>query len=395
MSQATQPAGPLEGITIIDMTHALAGPYCTQLLADLGAEVIKIEPPRGDWTRNKESLFATANRNKRSVTIDLKNEGGRELLRQLVAKADVLVENFRAGVMDRLGVGYEVLSAQNPKLVYACIRGFGDPRTGESPYKNWPSMDVAAQAMSGISMVTGSSAEPAIVGIGLGDIFSGAMAANGVLAGVIEARRSGKGQFVDVAMVDAMLSMTQELIAYHSFFGKTVAPQGRFHPVNPGYGLYKAADGWIALSIMQDDFFEDFCRNAGREEVLQDERLATFAARVQNKTVVSEVIEAWTITQTKQQIMDQLGGRIPLAPAHGTEGILDDEHFRTRDMLVEVEREGHDPIKVVGVPIKFTRTPGSVRHRAPELGEHTDEVLHQFGFDDQAIAALRAEGAIH
>lgn len=395
MSQATQPAGPLEGITVIDMTHALAGPYCTQLLADLGAEVIKIEPPRGDWTRNKESLFATANRNKRSVTIDLKNDSGRELLRQLVAKADVLVENFRAGVMDRLGVGYEVLSAQNPKLVYACIRGFGDPRTGESPYKNWPSMDVAAQAMSGISMVTGSSAEPAIVGIGLGDIFSGAMAANGVLAGVIEARRSGKGQFVDVAMVDAMLSMTQELIAYHSFFGKTVAPQGRFHPVNPGYGLYKAADGWIALSIMQDDFFEDFCRNAGREDVLQDERLATFAARVQNKAAVSEVIEAWTMTQTKQQIMDQLGGRIPLAPAHGTEGILGDEHFRTRDMLVEVEREGHDPIKVVGVPIKFTRTPGSVRHRAPELGEHTDEVLHQFGFDDQAIAALRAEGAIH
>jgi crotonobetainyl-CoA:carnitine CoA-transferase CaiB-like acyl-CoA transferase len=395
--------GTLEGIRVIDLTQMLAGPYCTQMLADQGADVIKIEPPQGDSSRklgpyrpDDESrmvggYFASVNRNKKSIVIDLKAEEGRALLRRLVRNADVVVENYRARVMDRLGLSYESLREDNPALVYAAIRGFGDPRTGESPYVDWPAFDVVAQAMGGLMGITGPDAStPIKVGPGLGDIVPGAFAATGILAALVRAKMTGRGQFVDICMVDVVLAVCERIVHQNSYAGVVPRPEGNQHPILTPFGVFPASDGFVSIGAPTDEWWQKICHLIGREDVLADETLSTNALRTKNRERVFAIVEAFTRTRTKKQLLEIFGGKIPFGPVYDIADIVQDPHFAARSMIVETRDPGAAaPVKLAGVPIKFTETPGQIWSAPPLPGEHTDEILGAAGFEADEIEGLR------
>jgi crotonobetainyl-CoA:carnitine CoA-transferase CaiB-like acyl-CoA transferase len=394
-------SGSLTDIRIIDLTQMLAGPYATMMLADHGADVIKIEPPDGDQVRpvgpyrasdRRKILggyFQSINRNKRSVCLDLKKPEGRSALLKMVADADAIVENYRVGVMERLGLGYEVLHEHNPRLVYAALRGFGDKRTGASPYGSWPAYDVVAQAMGGIMAITGPDATtPTKIGPGLGDIVPGAMLAFGILAAVHHARRTGEGQFVDVAMADAVLAVCERTVYQHSIQGLTPGPEGNHHPFLVPFGIYPTADGFVALAAHQQTFFETLCRALGADDILVDPQYATPELRVQHRVALSEVLSSCTARFTKAELTTRLGGHIPFGPVMNISDITGDPHFAAREMIVSVEQPGDEPIQIVGVPIKMTRTPGAVHRRAPLLGEDTRRRLCEAGLSEAEIDEL-------
>jgi len=396
-----QPFGALQGLRIIDLTQMLAGPYGTMMLADHGAEVIKIEPLTGDMTRaagpyredDAEKVlggyFQSIDRNKQSVCLDLKTEAGRAALKTLVAGADAITENFRAGVMERLGIGYEVLREINPRLVYGALRGFGDHRTGASPYLDWPAFDVVAQAMGGVMAITGPDANtPTKVGPGVGDIVPGMMLAFGVLAAIHHARRTGEGQFVDVSMVDAVLAVCERTVWQHSIQALTPGPEGNHHPFLCPFGMFPAADGFITVAAQQDGFFRILCDAVGAGALLDDHRFATASKRSQNRRALIESLSAFTGRLTKQELIDRLGGRIPFGPVMNIAEIERDPHFAAREMIVEVEQPGGAPIRLAGVPIKMTRTPGGVHARAPLIGEHTRAQLERAGLTAAEIQSL-------
>jgi crotonobetainyl-CoA:carnitine CoA-transferase CaiB-like acyl-CoA transferase len=338
-------SGPLREVRILDCTQALAGPYCTMLLADLGADVVKVEPPRGDMSRllgprpkdtegcDYGGYFASINRNKRSIVLDLKDDGDRDVFLHLAESADAVVENARVGVMDRLGIGYETLRACNERLVYVAIRGFGDPRTGKSPYAEWPAFDIVAQSMGGMVGLTGprgSTGMPA--GASVGDLFPGTLAALGLVSALLSARGSGRGQFVDVAMYDAVLSLCENIVYKYAADGTVEQPKGQGHPVLCPFDIYETNDGGVAIAAPSRD-----------------------------------VIEA-------------LAGRVPVGPVQLADDIFRDPHARVREMLVEVEQPGENPaLTLAGAPIKLTETPSGVYRRPPLVGEHTAEVLAEAG----------------
>jgi len=400
--------GALAGLRVVDLTQMLAGPICTQLLADQGADVIKVEPLSGDGIRSSGPFleddtlrafggyFQSVNRNKSSVALDLKHPGGRVIFLRMVQEADVLVENFRAGVMERLGLGYESLRELNPRLVYATIRGFGDPRSGASPYANWPAYDVVAQAMGGIMSITGpAGGDPTKIGPGVGDIVPGLMLGVGILAAVHHAQRTGQGQFVDVAMADGVLALCERIVYQHSYEGRTPGPEGNRHPLLCPFGLFRAADGWVSVACPDEKLWARLAQIIGRPEMAQDPRYATNTARVAQAAEVIAAVEDFTRTRTKAELAKLLGGITPFGPVYTASDIFADAHFAERRMLVEVEHPGSPtPVRIAGVPIKLSETPGAVRRRAPLLGEHTDEVLGGLGIDAQAIDRLREAGAI-
>ena len=331
--------GPLHAVRVLDLTQALAGPYCTMLLADLGADVMKVEPPSGDMTRfggpfTKEDTersyggyFASINRGKRSIVLDLKDDADREAFLGLAATVDVVVENSRAGVMDRLGIGYETLAERNPKLVYAAIRGFGDPRTGESPYADWPSYDIVAQAMGGLVSITGTAdGEVMKCGPSVGDIFSGTLAAVGLLAAVVDARSSGQGQFVDVAMYDAVLSLCEAAAYQHSYTGRIMAPTGNGHPVIAPFDVYPTSDGHCALGTPSDAGFVILCERMKQPALSADDRFATSGARLRNRPALDEQMVAWTSSLSTAEIVDLLGGDVPVGPVNDMAAIYADPH---------------------------------------------------------------------
>jgi crotonobetainyl-CoA:carnitine CoA-transferase CaiB-like acyl-CoA transferase len=393
--------GALQDIRVIDLTQMLAGPYGTMMLADHGAEVIKVEPLGGDMTRLAGpwraddarkvlgGYFQSIDRNKQSVCLDLKTEAGREALKALVRGADVVTENFRAGVMERLGVGYEVLREINPRLVYGALRGFGDHRTGASPYVDWPAFDVVAQAMGGVMAITGPDPlTPTKVGPGVGDIVPGMMLAFGVLAAVHHARRTGEGQFVDISMVDAVLAVCERTVWQHAIQGLTPGPEGNHHPFLCPFGMFPAADGFITVAAQQDEFFAVLCRSIEAEALLEDERFASSRLRSENRLALIAALSARTGRFTKAELTSRLGGRIPFGPVMNIAEIIADPHFTTREMIVEVEQPGGAPLRLAGVPVKLTRTPGGVHARAPLLGEHTCSQLRRAGLTDAEIQTL-------
>jgi crotonobetainyl-CoA:carnitine CoA-transferase CaiB-like acyl-CoA transferase len=407
-SQERAKFGPLSGLRIMDFTHALAAPFATQVLADMGAEVVKIEAPRGDWTRRSQPFhpsdverqhsgyFNSINRNKQSIVIDLKTDEGQKLARRLVGGFDVVVENFRAGVMDRLGLSYETLSAEKPDLVYAALRGFGDPRSGDSPYVDWPAYDVVAQAMGGMMGVTGSAGgEPTKVGPGIGDTIPGLYLAIGLLSAVLHARRTGEGQFVDVAMVDCILGVSERIVNQYYFGGVVPKPEGSHHPFVVPFGVFPASDGHITLACPADRFFATFCELTQAPDLLSDARFATARARSDNRDAAIEAIGRVTARFTKNELMTLLGGRVPFGPVYNVAEISTDPHFAARGMLQDVAMPGVDhPVKVVGVPIKLSRTPGQVATPGPELGSDTRTVLERAGLTSAEIAKLFAGGVV-
>jgi len=389
--------GPLEDLTIIDCTRALAGPFGAGLLADMGARVIKVEPPSGDGYRNippflpdhakpHEELdagtdfgapFAAVNRNKRSVCLDLKNEADKTVFLQLCDQADAVLENLRAGVMDRLGLGYEVIAERNPKIVYACVRGFGDPRTGESPYAHWPSLDAAAQSFGGLVHANDGLVTPAIA-----DIFPGTLMALGVVSAIHSAQRSGRGQFLDVGMYDAMLAFQKSAVAQYGFTGKP-NPAGlqRAMTLYP-FDLFPAKDGRVAIAVGQPRHWDLLCAAMERPDLMDDERSFSNEARLANVDWVEEQICGWTRNLSRRDIMIKLDGAIPVGPVQTMEDVYIDPHVSVRGMLETCEPAGDNPpISLAASPIKFLDTPTSLYQRPPNLGEHNAEVLAEFGIE--------------
>ena len=412
MSAVLSEFGALQGLVVLDLTQMLAGPFATMMLADQGAQVIKIEPPGGDLTRGNGphlpgatriegggfgAYFASINRNKQSLTLDLKKPEGKATLRRLVQGADVLVENYRTGVMDRLGVGYEALAELNPRLVYAALRGFGDPRSGKSPYSEWPAYDPVAQAMGGIMGITGPEpgGAPTKVGPGVGDLIPAMFLAYGVAAACWRVQRTGRGQFVDVAMVDAVLALCERPVFQHSATGQTPGPEGNGHPLLCPFGLFPARDGHVSVGVPNDRFWVPLAHRMDRPELVTDPRYATNEARVANRREVDAIVSEWTARHTKAELSALLGGEIPYGPVLDAGEIFSDPHFRARHMLVEVEQPGATrPLTVTNTPIRMGETPGGIRRRAPLTGEHTETVLASFGFASDEVAILRAAGAL-
>jgi crotonobetainyl-CoA:carnitine CoA-transferase CaiB-like acyl-CoA transferase len=404
----TTGGAPLQGVRVLDLTRALAGPFVTMLLADLGADVIKVEPPEGDITRAQGPFhptdelhayggyFASVNRNKRGIVLDLRTESGRKVLRDLARDADVLVENFRTGVLDRLGLSYEALARTNPRLVYAALRGFGDPRTGASPYTARPAYDVVAQAMGGLMAITGQpDGPPTKVGPGVGDILPAALTTVGILAALRRAEATGKGDFVDVAMYDAVLALCERVVYQHSYLGAVPGREGNDHPLLCPFGLYQAADGWVAIAAPGDRHWELLCKTMDRPDLIADERLHTNVARVQHRELVRELLEGWSSTRTMSELEGLLAHNVPMAPVNTIDRIVADPHVQARDMQLELEhpRVAH-PLAVAGRPIKFASGKGVAPRRAPLFGEHTDTVLAELGYAEAEIAALRAQNVV-
>jgi crotonobetainyl-CoA:carnitine CoA-transferase CaiB-like acyl-CoA transferase/flavin reductase (DIM6/NTAB) family NADH-FMN oxidoreductase RutF len=382
--------GILAGVRVLDLSRMLSGPYCTMMLADHGAEVIKIEGEGGDTSRSNgpfrdddpdhewAGYFVSLNRGKKSVQLDLKSTAGKVAFRRLANTADVLVENFRPGVMERLGLSYETLAEDNPRLVYAAIRGFGDPRSGESPYASWPSYDVVAQAMGGLIALTGPNPEtPTKVGPGIGDVFTGLMMSFGIIAALRNAEATGRGQFVDVGMYDAVLSLCERAVYQHDYNGSVPGPEGNGHPLLAPFGLFPASDGMVALGIVDDAFWRGLARAMGDDKLGGDPRFATKAARRTNATNLNWLVGEWTSRHSKEQLADLLGGVVPFGPVNTVADIAADPHVAARRMIWRIPNPnpGHKDWHVAGNPLHFSGSRAPEPIAPPRLGQHNVDFL--------------------
>jgi crotonobetainyl-CoA:carnitine CoA-transferase CaiB-like acyl-CoA transferase len=384
-------AGPLTDVRIIDLTQALAGPYATMILSDMGADVIKVEAPAGDTTRTigpyteldaehaYGGYFASINRNKRSIVLDLKTPADKEILLRLIDTADVVIENYRAGIMDSLGLSYETLRARKPSLVYAAIRGFGDPRTGETPYTYWPSYDIVAQSMSGLVSYTGTKGGDRVAsGPSVGDLYPATMMVVGVLGALHHARATGQGQFVDVGMADAVMALCESATWRYSYTGEVQQPRGTEHPSLCPFELYAAADGWIAIAAPGEGHWAELCRIIGRDDMIDHEDFRSSRRRVLNREAVRESVTAWTGNRTKQEVVDALAGRVPVGPVNDARDLFTSQHVQDRQMLVAVEHKGSGrPVLTPNTPVRYTETQGGVYRAAPRLGEDRDDILEE------------------
>lgn len=394
--------GILNGLRVIDLSRMLSGPYASMMMADHGAEVIKVEDAQGDTSRTNgpyrdddpdnewAGYFVSLNRSKKSVQLDLKSEAGKAALRRLVRDADVLLENFRPGVMERLGLSYESLAEINPRLVYAAIRGFGDPRTGTSPYVNWPAYDVVAQAMGGLISVTGMDRDRVLkVGPGIGDVFAGMIAAFGILAAVRSAEATGKGQFLDVAMYDAMLSLCERLVYQHDFDGSVPGPEGNGHPLLAPFGLYPARDGMVAIGVVDDAFWRALCDAMGRTDLATAPSFATKAARRANMTAVNATVAEWTKAHTRRELTELLGGRLPFGPVNDIAAICADPHVSAREMIATIAHPDSRKRgwRVAGNPLKFTQSAPPAPKAPPRLGgdQHLADPRPDVTIDQRAL----------
>ena len=386
-----QTKGILNGIRVLDLSRMLSGPYCTMMLSDHGAEVIKIESGTGDSSRlngpfrkddpkqDWAGYFVSLNRSKKSVEINLKSKEGKDAFLSLVTSADVVVENFRPGVMERLGLSFETLSELNPRLVYAAIRGFGDPRSGKSPYSDWPSYDVVAQAMGGVMSLTGPDADSFTkVGPGIGDIFSGMMMAFGILAALRLAEATGEGQFVDVAMYDAVLSLCERAVYLNDFNGSTPGPEGNNHPFLAPFGLFKAKDGAVAIGVVEDKFWQILADAMGGDALCSNAKFATRAARAEHKDALNSLVETWTKAHTKAELSAILGGKIPFGPLNSITDIVDDPHVLERGMLAQVSNPDslNAPWTVASNPLRFSASKLPPLGSPPRLGQHNTQYLN-------------------
>ena len=395
-------AGPLEGIRVVDLTRILAGPYCTMMLGDMGAEVIKIEHPQGgDDTRGwgppflngVSTYFISINRNKKSLTLNLKDERGKELLRDLIRKGDVVVENFRPGTLDKLGFSWEEIHRINPAVIFASLSGFG--QTG--PRKNEPGFDVVIQGEGGIMSITGEpDGPPSKFGASIGDITAGMLAAQGVLLSLYHREKTGVGQMVDVGMLDGQVA----LLTYHAnnYFGTGKLPprRGNKHPSITPYETYKCKDGYFNLGVGNDSLWRRFCDAMELAEIKEDPKFAVNKDRVDNRLELQEILDPFFAEKTVGETIETLrGAGIPCGPINNLEQVLNEPQILAREMVVDIDVPVAGPTKVTGVPIKLSETPGAVRTPPPTLGQHTDEVLESvLGMDEAQRDTLRKEGVV-
>ncbi|MBI5577535.1 MAG: CoA transferase [Deltaproteobacteria bacterium] len=389
---------PLTGLKVLDLTRVVSGPFCTMLLADFGATVIKVEAPDGDPSRvtgivgtGENPYFVNLNRNKRTITIDMKQERGKEIVRRMAKASDVLVENFRPGVMDRLGLGYPALSALNPALIYAAITGFG--KTG--PYKDRPAFDFIAQAMSGFMSLNGDRTMPYLrVGIPISDTIAGLYAAFGILAALRERERTGRGQEIQTAMVDGLISMFTFAAAAYFSTGKLPPRNGNDHMVVAPYGLFNASDGPIAIAPSTERNWQQLCTALGLEELMSDPRFDSAENRREHRGDINAIVGSVIGGRTRQDwitLLNQAG--VPCGPVNNLAQAFSDPQVLHQEMVIASEQPS-GPIKMPGFPVKLSNSPARLRKPSPQVGEHTVEVLQELGYREEEIEKLFKTSAV-
>ena len=394
-------AMPLSGIRVLDLGRHLAAPTCAMLLGDLGADVIKIEKPGvGEDGRAAgppffegiSAFFLSANRNKRSLTLDIKQPEGREIFLRLADAADVVVENFRPGVIDALGLGYEAASARNPRIIYCSISGFG----ADGPYANRPGLDQIVQGMSGLMSVTGfEGGEPVRVGIPIADLLTGLYGAYGVLAALQARERTGRGQQVDTSLLEAMVgTMGFQAVRYLNG-GDAPPPAGNHHPINAPYGVFKGRDGRLTIGATGPKRWPIFCRLLEAEEWLDDPRFASNGGRFEHRLELAALIEDKLATRgvDEWEILFNEAG-IPAGPVYALDRVLDHPQVRHREMVVEQLHPTLGTVSLLGLPVKLRETPGGVHRIPPDLGEHSEEILAEAGIGADERGRLREHGII-
>ncbi|MCP4317554.1 MAG: CoA transferase [Hyphomicrobiales bacterium] len=393
--------GILSGIRVLDLTRVMSGPFCTSMLADLGAEVIKIEMPGfgdearhfGPYQEDESTYFMMLNRYKKSVTVDMKTPEGQEIVKALVPKCDVIVENFRPGVMERLGLGEAAVRALSPAIIYASISGFGQ----ESPLKNWPAFDLVIQAMSGIMSLTGPKGGPATaVGESMADVCTGMFGAFGIAAALFDRERTGKGCHVDVAMLDSVMAMQLTGLCRQLYSGDTPKPAGNRHPVTYPVDSFPTRTGDIVMVCFSQGGFAALCDMMGKPELAGDPRFATNDDRNQNEDELRSIIAQWTSQQDQEQVVARLQeARIPAGPVWDLEALAQSHHVKSRDLIVQGAHDKFGSIPLVPQPVKFSGSAHIPHPFVPTLGQHTDDVLEELldlGAPD--IAELRQKKAI-
>ena len=374
-------ASPLDGIKVLDLTRVLAGPYATMLLGDLGAEVIKIEQPgTGDESRNfgpfKNGFslyFMSVNRGKRSVTLNLKTERGQAIFKQLLAQTDILVENFRPGTMKNLGLDYEALKAEHPSLIYAACSGFG--HTG--PYAQQGAYDMIIQGMGGIISITGEPEGPPVrVGTSISDITAALFTTIGILSALHHRNQTGRGQFIDVAMLDSLVAVLENAVVRYFATGEAPKPLGARHPAITPFEAFASADGHVIIALGNDTLWSKFCEHVDRQELISDERFQTNADRTENHSELFPILSEIMSQRTTDDWIDALGNiGVPCGPINTMDKVVSHPQVQAREMITRVAHQITGDVEVPGVPIKFSETPGNVDAPAPSLGEHTTEIL--------------------
>jgi CoA:oxalate CoA-transferase len=393
---------PLSGIRVVDLTRILAGPFCTQLLADLGAEVIKIEPPgRGDPVRGqgaiKDSLswyYAQFNRNKKSITLDLYADEGKAVLADLIRRADVLVENFRPGVLDEMGFPAATLEALNPALILGSVNGYGS--TG--PYADRPAFDFIAQAMSGFMSVSGTPDAPMRAAPPIADLVAGLYAALGITAALVARGGTGaarQGQRVEASLVNGLISMLAYFSASHFATGALPERTGNDHPVVWPYGLFHATDGEVAVAPSTPVHVQRFLAALGLGQLLDQPEFADNAARMQNREALRALIDEKIGADTVEDWIGRLNrAGVPCGRVLNLAEVFANPQVRDQEMVVELDHPGHGPVRMTGFPVKLSATPARLRRPTPALGEHTDDVLRDLGYDAERIRALHSGGVL-
>lgn len=392
--------GPLDGIRVLDCTQMMAGPFCTMLLADMGADVVKIEKPDGDdirrfgppFVNGESAAFLGINRNKRSIVIDLKQGAGADLLRRMAGQADVFVQNLRPGALDRLGLGYDDLREVNSSLIYCSISGFG--MTG--PYRDHPGFDLIAQGMSGLMSLTGHpDSPPAKVGVPITDLNAGASGAFGIVCALVSRQKTGKGQHVDTSLLETGIAYT--IWESAMFFASGVAPKrlGSAHQLGAPYQAFSTSDGHITLGAPNQANWERLCKAIGRTDLIQDPRFGSNADRMKNVKELTRILEETFKANTMERWLDLLrDSGLPCGPISDMKEVYADPHIQAREMVVELEHPIAGLVRNIGVPTKLSETPATVRLPAPTLGQHTDKVLDSFGCSTQEIERLSETGVI-
>ena len=390
----------LEGIFVLDLTRVLAGPYTTMVLADLGADVIKIEIPDvgddsrqfGPYINGESAYFLSLNRNKKSITLNLKHAEAKQIFLTLSKEADVVVENFRPGTMEKLGLGYDQLSQQNHRLIYAAASGFG--HTG--PYSRRPAYDAIVQAMGGLMSITGQEGgQPTRAGTSIGDITAGLFTAIGINAALYHREKTGQGQKIDVAMLDSQVAILENAIARYLVTGDIPQPIGNKHPSIAPFESFDTRDGSIMIAVGNDRLWMQFCQACHLGSLAIDESFSTNSMRVQNYSILRPIIAERIrekSTEEWQETLDSHG--VPSSPINTIDKLLEHPQIQAREMIIDSVHPRAGEVKITGSPIKMSKTPPSIRTAAPILGQHTEDILVSLGYSESQIASLRQQGAI-
>jgi len=391
---------PLDGVLVLDLSRVLAGPYCSMILGDLGARVIKVEPlGTGDDTRGygpfigqESAYFMSINRNKESIALNLKSPGGLQVALKLAARADVVLENYRPGTMKRLGLGYEVLRELNPRLVYASVSGFGQ----DGPWRDKPAYDIIVQGMSGMMSITGHPGGPPVrVGISLGDIAAGLFATVGIVSALYERENSGRGQLIDVAMLDSQLAILENAVARYLVTGEIPGPLGTRHPSITPFAAFPSADGYILVGVGNDSLWRRFCESVGRPDLAADPRFLSNRSRTENWVDLEPILNVVFRERTTAAWIEFLESQgIPCGPVNTMDKVVVHPQVIARKVLVEVDAIGGGKLRMPRTPIKMDRTDPNVYRPAQRLGASTRRVLAELGYPEQEIDEMVKSGAV-